>query len=171
MISGSSSNERQTLKDTFLHLLLIHIHYRHIDLADKTEENAYLFDILDKALSYSQSKLFYANITKAYSYLQFWQLLMQHHQNASHYLLHNSYFFRLIDMLSGKESPFMKHHPLAQDLPKNLVPCVYASIDILLKFKLNLKGKKVHETSFFPTSSLEAHILTSSQFYRRLLRL
>lgn len=96
---------------------------------------------------------------------------MKNERDVCYYLLQRQYFFRLLDLIIGKESPFMKHHPVAQDLPVNLLPFVWASIDHLLEFKLNLKGKKLFENSAVPTSSLEGAILTSPNFYRRIMRL
>lgn len=79
-----------------------------------------------------QSKLFYSNIIKVSSYLQFWDLLMKNFKSACNYLFSKDYFFKLLDLIMGKESPFMKHHPIAQDLPINLLPTVFNSIDNLL---------------------------------------
>jgi hypothetical protein len=171
MISDSSHGERDTLKQTFLSILLIHIRYYGINLALGNEQSHHVCDILDKALSYMQGKLFYSNITKTAAYLSFWDLLARNEESACQFLIQKGYFFRLVDLLTGKESPFMKQHPIAQDLPVNLAAIVFSCIDKLLEWKLSLKGRKVFPHSCFPTSSLEANILTNHNFYRRVMRL
>jgi dolichyl-phosphate-mannose--protein O-mannosyl transferase len=51
------------------------------------------------------------------------------------------------------------------------MPHVFNSLDILIKFKLNLKDKKLYDNAAIPTTTLEAAILTNSNFYRRIMRL
>lgn len=87
-----------------------------------------------------QNTFFYSNITKISSYLHLFIELMKHVDGATVYLLHNHYLFRMLDLIMGKESPFLKYHSHAQDLPVNLLPLVYESIDMLLGYKFNLKG-------------------------------
>lgn len=91
-------------------------------------------------LSYMQSTFFYSNVTKISSYLHLFLELMKYVEGARIYLLHNHYLFRMLDLMMGKESSFMKYHPHAQDLPVNLLPLVYETIEMLLGYKFNLKG-------------------------------
>jgi hypothetical protein len=41
----------------------------------------------------------------------------------------------MLDLMMGKESTYMKYHPVAQDLPINIIPIIYESINFLLPFK------------------------------------
>lgn len=154
MISDSSQGERGTLKLTFLAILLIHIRYYGINPSIHNEQNQLVCDILEKGLSYMQGKLFYSNITKIGAYLSFWDLLARSEENTCIFLIQKGVLFRMLDLLMGKESAFMKQHPIAQDMPVNLAPIVFNCVDKLLEWKLSLKGRKVFSHSCIPTSSL-----------------
>lgn len=49
-------------------------------------------------------------------------------------------FFKMLELIMGKENPFFKHHPNLVDLSVNLVPIVFDCALQLLAFKTNLKG-------------------------------
>ena len=101
-----------------------------------------------------QGKLFYSNMIKLGAYLSFWDMLARNEQNICIFLIQKGVLFRMLDLLMGKESGFMKQHPIAQDLPVNLIPIVFSCVDKLLEWKLSLKGGKAFPHSCIPTSSL-----------------
>jgi hypothetical protein len=142
------------MKQTFLAILIIHIRYYGINLSIANEQNQLICDVLEKGLSYMQGKLFYSNITKVGAYINFWDLLARSEENTCIFLIQKGVLFRMLDLLMGKESTFMRQHPIAQDLPVNLAPFVFSCVDKLLEWKLSLKGRKVFLQSCIPTSSL-----------------
>lgn len=74
----------------------------------------------------------------------------------------------------GRESPFMKHHLKAQDMPNQIVFGVYEIINLIICYNKNLKGIHIqnqHNAPFFQTTLMEATILMNPSFYRRIFRL
>lgn len=103
----------------------VHCHFYGLDLSIPSENNDFMFQIFSAILSSMQNTFFYSNITKISSYLSLFIELMKHVEGARIYLLNDHYLFRMLDLIMGKESAFLKYHPHAQDLPVNLLPLVY----------------------------------------------
>lgn len=128
------------MKQTLVTVIVVHCHFYGLNLSIPSENNDFMFQIFSTLLSSMQNTFFYSNITKISSYLSLFIELMKHVEGARIYLLNDHYLFRMLDLIMGKESAFLKYHPHAQDLPVNLLPLVYESIDMLLGYKFNLRG-------------------------------
>lgn len=132
---------REMLKSVLYKVLLINIRYFKIDISNKNQDSKLVVDILEQILSNFQSNLFYGNITKIDAYLNFWRACAKSSVQFVYFLISNDYLFKLLDLLMGKQSAYMKYHPNAQDVPLKQLPIIYESISILLYHKKNMKGK------------------------------
>lgn len=89
------------------------------------------------------------------------------------YLAEKQLFFFLLDLMMGRDSPFMKYHPKVQDIPDIAVWEIYSLIQTLICSKKNFVGQHSNHpdhSPFFETTAMEAQLIRSKAFYKRIFR-
>ena len=92
-----------------------------------------MIEKLDIVMNILQSKIMYANMTKLDGYFNFWKKIMKFpHVDFIQYMNDKYYFFKILDMIFGKESIYQKHHNFAHNLPIALIENLSSHLEIFI---------------------------------------
>lgn len=157
IISHSDHTFREGIRRILVKNINIYMHFYGLNLSDGREESAILIAILENLLSHLNSNILYSSFNKSTSFFGLFADLLKTNDNLRNYLLKKQLMFYLLDLIMGRESPFMKHHSKAQDVPNQIIFAIYDVLDIIINHKKNFKSihnLNHHYAPFFETTPM-----------------
>ena len=151
LISHSNASYRKGLARIFKRNMFTYTRFFNINIDDEERQESKLMrKILDALLAEIQGERVFSSLSKAETYFELIEHLVQYEPGIRRYLVSKNLFFFLLDMIMGRQSTYMKHHPKVQDLPANLIGSIYQIIQKVLYCKKNFSGAHSHDKSYAP---------------------
>lgn len=117
------------------------------------------------------SRLFYSNISKTGAFVELLEGIIIEHPGLIDFLLGKDLLFRLLELVIGRDSSYMKYHPYVHDLPNHTVTTVLNMVARLVPYRLNLAGyaaKELKDITPSNTTSLEASVLANPKLWQKI---
>ena len=121
-----------------------------IFMDDEREESLLMRSLLDEIINHLSSNTLYSSLNKAGSFFKLIADFVQNNSSMRAYLVKKDIMFRLLDLIMGRESIYMKYHPKAQDLPDHIVFAIYEILTFAVHCKNNFVGVHVENKAYAP---------------------
>ena len=142
-----------------------------INFEHATPESARITQLLSTFVEQIPSRLFYSNISKTGAFVELLEGIIIEHPGLIDFLLGKDLLFRLLELVIGRDSSYMKYHPYVHDLPNHTVTTVLNMVARLVPYRLNLAGyaaKELKDITPSNTTSLEASVLANPKLWQKI---